>query len=653
MGRIDGHPGDPHGIGCDVVAASRTGSGEGRPAEMGGDALDRWLGEGAATLQALLRDSPDIVGVLDRDLIVRYINRTGPGLTREGVTGVSVLDVLPSEYREPARAEYEAVLRTGEPRRFEQIYADDDGVRMWEVRVGPIRHEGEVIGLIGTTTEVTDQRRESADRDRFFALSLDMLVVVSSDGVFKRVNPAFGKALGYDTDELVGARFLDLVHPDDRARTREGFMGVVEGTPVTDFENRYRRNNGEHRVFSWRATSDPVTGDVYAVARDVTDHRAVEIQLRQAQKMEAVGQLAGGVAHDFNNLLLAILANAELAQMSVAPDSQVADHLVEIDNAAQRAADLTKQLLVFSRRQPLRPVPVDLNDLVAGLMKMLRRLLPESIAIDFIPGHALATVSADPGQLEQVVVNLCVNARDAMAQGGRLTIETENVLINGRYRETHPWAQPGRYVLLTVTDTGTGMSTEVRERIFEPFFTTKPMHQGTGLGLSTVYGIVRQHDGMVQLYSEPGDGTTFKIYLPASSRRAEHVGSKIEPSPPRGRETILLAEDDDLVRRAVVGILEGAGYRVVAVAHGLEAVRWLRDENESVDLALLDVVMPVLGGPDTWQQLRDLRPDLRVLFSSGYADGRYRGRLPEDADIVEKPYRAEELLRKVRETLDG
>ncbi len=283
---------------------------------------------------------------------------------------------------------------------------------------------------------------------------------------------------------------------------------------------------------------------------------------------------------------------------------------------------------------------------------MLRRLLPENIGIDFIAGHDLPTVSADPSQLEQVIVNLCVNARDAMERGGRLTIETEDVLVNGRYCEAHPWAKPGRYVLLSVTDTGVGMTPEVRERAFEPFFTTKGPHRGTGLGLSTVYGIVQQHEGMIQLYSEPGVGTTFKIYLPAGTRMAAAVGDEIEAMPPRGQETILLVEDEERVRRAVSQILERAGYRCIAAENGVEALRVMRQLDDAVHLVVLDVVMPELGGPETWAHLKELRQGLRVIFTSGYADEEYRTRLPADAEVIEKPFRPEELLRRIRKKLD-
>jgi PAS domain S-box-containing protein len=619
-----------------------------------GNALSRWLsGDGLAALDALTAEALDFIAILDRTLTVRYVNRTVPNLTREQVVGRSILDLVPPGYGEITRAVYTEVLETGNSTRIETMYKDGNDIQLWDVHVGPIRSGGAVIGLIAITSDVTAQRREQADRDRFFTLSLDMLVVVNADGRFKRVNPAFGETLGYVVDELIATPFIDLVHPDDRARTVEAFAIALGGKPITDFENRYRRKDGAYRVFSWRATSDPITGDGYAVARDITDQRTTEAQLRQSQKMEAVGQLAGGIAHDFNNLLLAILANAELAMTNEAESPDTLEHLQDIETAARRAADLTKQLLAFSRRQPLRPVAVDLNQLIRSLMKMLRRILPENIGVELIPGHDLALVSADASQLEQVIVNLCVNARDAMAQGGRLTIRTENVVVDSRYRESHPWTRSGRYVLLSVSDTGVGMTPEVRERAFEPFFTTKSLEQGTGLGLSTVYGIVQQHGGLIHIRSEVGQGTTFEIYLSADDRVALDAGEEPGTAPPGGRETILLAEDEELVRRAVVQMLQRAGYRVVTASNGLEAVRLLRELSQPVHLALLDVVMPGLGGPEAWEQIRNLRPGLRVLFASGYADSGYLSRLPPNAEVVQKPFRVEELLGRIRRKLDA
>lgn len=620
------------------------------------DALDRWLrGNGAATLDAVLGDSAEVLAVIDREFVIRYLNFAVAGLRREDLVGGDAFAIIPPEFAATARESFTRVLETGTRASFEMLYPSPDGILVWQVRVSPIRQDGEVIGALTLNLDVTDERRGGVDRDRFFSLSLDMLIVATADGRLKRVNPAFGHALGFEPEELVGMPFASFLHPDDVEKTAEAFQGVLSGIPVTDFENRYCRRDGTPRVFSWRSTVDPVSGDVYAVARDITDQRTTEAQLRHSQKMEAVGQLAGGVAHDFNNLMQAVLANAELALASGAPTPRVAQHLQEIENAGQRAADLTKQLLAFSRRQPLRRVRLDLDSLVRGMMALLERLLPENIAIDVRSPAELASVSADRTQVEQVILNLCVNARDAMERGGRLTIELDDVTMDARDCELNPWARPGRFVRLSVTDTGIGMSADVRERAFEPFFTTKGHQRGTGLGLATVYGIVQQHGGLVYVYSEPGIGTTFKVYLPADdqSTPVPEAAQEDEVLSLRGSETILLAEDEAIVRSPVMQVLEGAGYRTVAASNGHEAVRLLRERLESIDLVILDVVMPELGGPEAWERMRSMRPDLRVLFLSGYADQRCRERLPPGAHVLEKPFPTQELLRRVRRTLDA
>jgi PAS domain S-box-containing protein len=617
-------------------------------------ALERWLsGDGLAALDGVTGGALDVVAVVDRALNVRYINWTAPGLTRETVVTMSALDLMPPGNREIAHEVMTRTLRTGVGESFETFYRDEHGVMVWMVRVGPIRHDGEVIGLVTINTDVTEQRRADVDRDRFFSLSLDMLVVIAPGGQLKRINPAFGKILGYEVAELIGKRFIEFVHPDDEARTIGVFANVKSGLIVDDFENRYRRRDDTYRVLSWRGTVDPLTGYVHAVARDITEQRATEAQLRHAQKMEAVGQLAGGIAHDFNNLMQAVLGNAELAILQATPLPAVLDHLYEIADAGQRAADLTKQLLTFSRRQPMHPVSIDLNVLLQRLMKLLHRLLPENIAVKVYASDGLATVSADPTQVEQVIINLCVNARDAMERGGVLSIETDNVLIDQRDCELYPWAKPGRFMRLSVTDTGVGMTAEVRDRVFEPFFTTKSNQRGTGLGLATVYGIVQQHGGLIHVYSEVGHGTTFKIYLPADERAALHtdVRNAIDEAHLGGLETILVAEDEQLVRRPLIQLLERAGYRTLAAVNGLEAIRLLR-EHPTVDLVMLDVVMPELGGPQAWAQMQQIRPDLHVIFTSGYADDRYRELLPDNADLLEKPFRTMELLRVVRRKLD-
>jgi len=620
------------------------------------DLLDQWLsGEGLATLDRVTGGSPDVLGVIDSDYVVRYVNWTAPGLTREGVIGQSTFNLIPPGDQANARDAFDEALRHGRRAKFEMFFHGDYGVLVWVVRVGPIVHDGTVIGAFTISTDATEQRRDTLDRDRFFSLSLDMLVVATPDGHLRRVNPAFSSALGYEPAELGSRPFLRFLHPDDVAPTEAAFAQVLAGAVFYDFENRYRRKDGEYRTFSWRARVDPLTGDVYAVARDVTDHRTIEAQLRHAQKMEAVGQLAGGIAHDFNNLMQAVLANVELAQLSGAPTPAVAEHLHEIEGAGRRAAELTKQLLVFSRRQPLRRARIDLDELLSGMTKLLRRLLPESIAIEHNPGRVTPGVNGDRTQLEQVIVNFAVNARDAMEAGGKLTLETSTIAIDERDCELHPWAKPGRFVCLSVTDTGVGMTPAVRERVFDPFFTTKDAHRGTGLGLATVYGIVQQHGGFVHVYSEVGHGTTFRVYLPADERasKADSSATADVDSRPAGNETILIAEDEESVRRPVIQLLEGAGYKTLAARNGREAIALLDRHLDDVDLIILDVVMPELGGPETWLLMREMRPGLRVIFATGYADERYREHLPPDAEVLAKPFRAEELLRLVRRRLDA
>jgi PAS domain S-box-containing protein len=620
------------------------------------DLLAQWLeGEGAATLDRITAGSPDVVAVTDPDYVVRYVNWATPGLSRDAVIGHSAFNVIPPESQGVAREALGSSLRTGKPTRFEMMYRGEYGVLVWVVRVGPIMHEGRVIGLFTINTDVTEERRGFLDRDRFFSLSLDMLVVATPDGHLRRVNPAFSRALGYDSAEISTRPFMTFVHPDDVAPTQAAFAQVLGGKALEDFENRYRRKDGAYRTFSWRAIVDPLTGDVYAVARDVTDHRNTEAHLRHAQKMEAVGQLAGGIAHDFNNLMQAVLANVEVAQAKGAVPAALKEHLSEIAEAGRRAAELTKQLLVFSRRQPLHRAPIAVNELLQSLLRMLQRLLPENIAIELRTSDALPSVNADRTQVEQVILNLCVNARDAMVDGGKLTLETDDVEISPQDCEMHPWAKPGRFVRLTVTDTGEGMTPEVRERVFDPFFTTKGAHRGTGLGLATVYGIVRQHGGLLHVYSEVGQGSTFKVYLPADERPSSAGADAVPSAVARasGHETILIAEDEALVRKPVVQMLEGSGYRVLAATNGREAVELLQQHLAAVDLVVLDVVMPELGGPDAWERMRQLRPDLRVIFTTGYADDRYREKLPEGGEVLDKPFSTEDLLKCVRRMLDG
>ena len=382
------------------------------------------------------------------------------------------------------------------------------------------------------------------------------------------------------------------------------------------------------------------------------DQEEMQRRLAQLQRLESLGLMAGGVAHDFNNLLTIILACAQMAQFA-SNDPAVNAELLGIVNAATRGAALTRQLLVMSRSQPLELRSIDLNARLRDLVTLLRRVLPENIDIDLIEHAGEMFVDGDASQLDQAFMNLCINAREAMPTGGRLTIEVEQVLVNGAYVETHPWATPGRYILTTVTDTGIGMTPEVVERVFEPFFTTKAAQSGTGLGLAVAYGSVRQHDGMMHCYSEVGVGTTFKVYLPLMSRTATHVGTKIDGPVRGGSERILVAEDDAAVRSVIERILGRAGYSLVVAKNGAEAVEAAK--REQFDLVILDVIMPGLSCADALQQLRDQNPEIRVLLSSGYTADTNVSELMRQAncELLAKPYDPDRLLRMVRGALEG
>lgn len=386
--------------------------------------------------------------------------------------------------------------------------------------------------------------------------------------------------------------------------------------------------------------------------RTEKDRREFERRLSQAQKLESLGMLAGGIAHDFNNLLTVVTVSSSLA-MEQATDPNQRNDIQAVIDASRRGADLTRQLLAMSRSQDLELKALDVNVQLRQLLQMARRILPESIEIDLIEAAALPLIEGDPSQIDQVFMNLLINARDAMPNGGRLTLETQQVLVNGHYAATHPWAKPGRYVLTTVTDTGTGMSRETQERVFEPFFTTKGHHIGTGLGLAVVYGIIRQHRGMVHCYSEEGVGTTFKIYLPAIEQLAQNVGTKLQPQPVGGRESILVAEDDEHVRAVASKILERAGYEVKVVEDGEAACR--AAEKDQFDLVILDVVMPGLTCRETIARIQALRPQLPIILSSGYAAGSNSAALVKltGHDMLAKPYDPDRMLFAIRAALDS
>ncbi|MFA6240870.1 MAG: response regulator [Candidatus Hydrogenedentales bacterium] len=395
--------------------------------------------------------------------------------------------------------------------------------------------------------------------------------------------------------------------------------------------------------------------EILSRQRMAREREALEEQLRQAQKMEAIGQLAGGVAHDFNNILQAIMGYSGMLLKRLPAHDETHDFAEEILHGVQRAAMLTRQLLAFSRRQILEMQDLDLNEVVQGVTKMIGRIIGEDIEFKVLEGHGLGSVHADKGQMEQVLLNLCINARDAMPEGGVVTIETQNVVLDREYCDAHAWASPGPYVLLGVTDTGCGMDTPTQARIFEPFFTTKELGKGTGLGLATVYGIVRQHQGMIQVYSEVGKGTTFKVYLPSLERVASTAETKGEEPPRGGAEIILIAEDDEMLRRLASRILTDAGYTVLFAVDGRDALEMFEKHAAEINLVISDVVMPKMGGKAMYDSLHQQYPRLRFLFMSGYSANATSTAFlqQEGVELIQKPYSPDALLHKVREVLDS
>jgi PAS domain S-box-containing protein len=540
-----------------------------------------------------------------------------------------------------------------------------------DCRVQVVHDEsGQPVAMVGLSTDITarkkieDSLRESEERLRaIFDSTPNMIYMKNRELRYTHCNLALEKFFGVSSEEILGKTDYDFFPEQHASEIEEIDRQTLEGETI---RGRYLRqmDGQEVHIETVRSPVKDAGGNIIGlcgISMNITDRvrlrkekEHLTEQLRQAQKMEAIGQLAGGVAHDFNNLLQVINGNTDMALEEAAPDNPAHEYLQEVSEAGKRAASLVGQLLAFSRRQIMKPVSLNLNTVVADLLKILNRIIGEHIHLDFVPAHQLDRVYADRSMMEQVIMNLCVNARDAMPDGGSLSIETSNVCINRDYCDSHAWATPGRYVLLSLTDTGFGMDKETLEKIFEPFFTTKAKDRGTGLGLATVYGIVKQHDGMIQAYSEPAKGSMFKIYLPVQERLATEVGVNIEGAVEGGQETILVAEDDDMVRHLASRILERAGYRVISVKDGAEAVLIFNRQADEIDLLLLDVVMPNLGGREACERMRQIRPDIPVLFASGYSENAVHTNfiLNEGITLLQKPFASDSLLRTVRQVLD-
>ncbi|MFO8071798.1 MAG: PAS domain S-box protein [Polyangia bacterium] len=577
---------------------------------------------------------------------------------------VSYGELIHSEDKERVWNEVQAAVAGREPFVLEYRIRGAGGREKWVWERGSaVRddQDGSVL-LEGFIIDITARKRlrrkleRSEERYRSLVENLDDVVfMLDLEARIQYISSAIEK-YGYSVDEVVGLPFSRFVHPDDVERLLEGLRETLAG----GIESRdFRAYDKQGRVRHVRTSVRPLEiggrlEGLTGVLVDLTERKRIEDQLRASQKMEAVGQLAGGVAHDFNNLLTAIDSYAELAAGELRESDPIREDLIQIRDATRRAAGLTRQLLAFGRKQVMDPEVLDFGAVITGLESMLRRLLGEHIEITVRRGEPLGCVKADLSQLEQVIVNLALNARDAMPTGGELTLSTAEVELDGDRAGEADGVEPGRYVVLSVSDNGCGMDTETLERIFDPFFTTKEKSKGTGLGLSTVYGIVKQSGGQIRVESDPGRGTTFEVFLPRVDGPPRRRRRSSLPAQIAGGETVLVVEDEQMVRRIAERVLRASGYRVLSAANAGEALLICEQHDGEIDLVLTDMVMPQMSGEQLAERLAERWPKIRVLYMSGYTGDEIaqHGSLDPEIHFVSKPFTASELAGKVRAALD-
>lgn len=598
------------------------------------------------------------------------------GYSRDELMGMNNRQYTDQENAKKLYQAFNKVYRTGEPTKaFDwEVIRKDGSRRTGEVSITLMRDEkGQPIGFRGIARDVTERKKAEetikAEREKFRIL-LDQapfgMVMIDRDGKFQYLNSKFKELFGYDLEDVPdGKTWFRKAYPDAEYRHRVIATWLKDSSDSKIGEKTPRLfkakcKDGTEKIINF-ITVRLATGEYLMACEDITELkraeealRESEQQIRQLQKMEAIGRLAGGVAHDFNNLLTIIKGYSQLSLLEIEDSNPLKSNLEEILKATERASNLTRQLLAFSRRQILEPKVINLNNLIQDLHKMLHRVLGEDIELIYHLSPDLGKVKIDPGQIEQVILNLAVNAREAMPSGGTLTIETSNIELHEASLQTHREIIPGPYVMLALSDNGMGMSPEIQEHIFEPFFTTK--EKGTGLGLSTVYGIVKQSGGYIYVYSELGRGTSFKIYLPRVEEKEESCLFKSEFSLPlRGSETILVVEDEPALRELIVRILEDRGYQIFSASNGEEALRISREHPErKIDLLLTDVVMPSMSGKQLSDRLKEFFPHLKTLFISGYTSNAivHHGVLIEGVEFLQKPFNPDTIARKVREVLD-
>jgi two-component system, cell cycle sensor histidine kinase and response regulator CckA len=612
------------------------------------------------------------------DLSGRYtmVNKAGEaliGYTRDELLRMTIFDVVPLLHLHQIQSRLKKKLADHVATVYEVEVIRKDGTRVpVEVSSRLIYENGVAVAVQGTARDISERwqtlqaLRESEERFRnLFENAKDTVFTCDLEGNFTSINPAGERLTEYSVEEMLKSDFSLVVAPEYVKSVQEMVVAKAGGDVATIYELEIITKSGQRvwvEISSRTIHSQGKPVGVQGIARDISERKRAEearhasqLRLQQSQKLEAIGELAGGVAHDFNNLLTAIIGYTDLSLKRAGLENSIHGNLEETRKAAERAAALIRQLLAFSRKQILEPKVLDLNLVVQDMHKMLKRLIGENIDLATRPAENLGRVKADPSQVEQIIMNLVVNARDAMPRGGKVMIETANAKLDNHNALKHVSIKTGEYVMLAVTDTGSGMDRETQARIFEPFFTTKEIGKGTGLGLSTVYGIVKQSGGNIWVYSEPGMGTVFKVYLPRIDAAAITVEKmEQEALAPLGSETILLVEDEDTVRGLTRKVLMQAGYKVLDAKGGDEALRLCRAHTGSIDLLLTDVVMPGISGKEVADRLSKLRPTTRVLFMSGYTDEAIvqHGVLDANVQFLQKPFTWSGLAKKVRDVLD-
>ncbi len=629
------------------------------------------LQKNLSLLQGITEGTTDSIFV--KDLQGRYlmINSAGArflGTTVEEVIGKRDTDLFTEETARDIMAGDRRVIESGKTQTYEELGAAAGVARTYLSTKGPFCDpDGQVIGLLGICRDITARKRaESQVRQSQQKLRIHFehtpLAVIEWDTQHRVTewSPSATRVFGYSREEAIGKHASFLVPPALQEYVESVGKHLLAQTGGTRSTNDNVTKDGRTIACEWYNTPlVDASGQVLGVAslvQDITERVALEEKLRHSQKMEAIGRLAGGVAHDFNNLLTVIMGYSQILADGVSKSGALADATAQIRSAADRAAGITRQLLAFSRKQVLQPRVINLNDIMLSLDTMLRRLIGEDIEVLTVPSRDLGAVKADPGQIEQVIMNLALNARDAMPHGGKLTLETENADLDKDYAHDHEPLQPGRYVMLAVSDTGAGMGPATRARIFEPFFTTKEVGKGTGLGLSMVYGIIKQSGGYIWVYSEPDRGTTFKIYFPRVDQAVEKIAAEKRPAGiQRGTETILLVEDDTQLRQLSSSILTHCGYRVLAASTTEEGLSLCRANQRDIRLLVTDVIMPGMNGQQLAEQVKQISPQTRVLYISGYTSNAivHYGMLDAGLWFLPKPFSLSALVAKVRDVLDS